>query len=148
MLRDFMCRKSSGASDSKRRATVRLDLPTLRAIDDDMDAYALRATVLIAADELARLLDSDHPPVVLAVRAPDAVPPGPWHDVERIPGAADALLATELAGPGGGPDGSRPLPKIDDRQEVKVLTSTFDASVSMESKPDLCIFRHLPSIGC
>lgn len=70
-----------------------------------MDQGALRATVLIGAAALARLEGA----AVLAIRNPrgaaDASAP-------RIPGAVDVDLPTELAAPGGGLRGSRPLPDI------------------------------------
>lgn len=71
-----------------------------------------RSAVLVEAEELASTLGAGTAPVILAVRAPDALPAGPWNRTERIPGSLDVDLATELAGPGGGLAGSRPLPDI------------------------------------
>ena len=72
-----------------------------------------RAAVLVQAAELATAIEADPAPVILAVRAPDAIPAGPWDRIERIPGSVDVELATELSGPGGGLAGSRPLPDIE-----------------------------------
>ncbi|MGX9965507.1 sulfurtransferase [Roseomonas sp. F4] len=72
-----------------------------------------RDQVLITATALARLLRERPGVVVLAVRNPrvaaDAALP-------RIPGALDVDLPSELAGPGGGTRGSRPLPELADLQ--------------------------------
>jgi thiosulfate/3-mercaptopyruvate sulfurtransferase len=65
----------------------------------------LRRCVLVTAAELAA---ADPPPVILALR-PDAALP-------RIQGAVAVDLATDLAAPGGGTRGSRPLPDIADLQ--------------------------------
>ncbi|MGG5808572.1 sulfurtransferase [Falsiroseomonas sp. CW058] len=63
-----------------------------------------RARVLITPADLARLDGA----AVLAVRNPR----GDEGRTPRIPGAVDVDLPTELAGPGGGTRGSRPLPDI------------------------------------
>jgi thiosulfate/3-mercaptopyruvate sulfurtransferase len=64
----------------------------------------LRARVILGAEALAAL-----PGVaVLAVRNPR----GGEEAAPRIPGAVDVDLPTELAAPGGGTRGSRPLPEI------------------------------------
>lgn len=69
-----------------------------------MDASdATRDRVLIAAPALARLQDV----AILAIRNPRGEPAGPW-----IPGAVEVDLPSELASPGGGTRGSRPLPEI------------------------------------
>ena len=86
--------------------------PTEKPADDAAHAAALRASVLIDASELAAAIDASAGPLVLAVRAPDAPPPPPCATTERIAGAQDIDLATELAAPGGGRAGSRPLPDI------------------------------------
>jgi thiosulfate/3-mercaptopyruvate sulfurtransferase len=65
---------------------------------------AARSRVLITARELARLADV----AVLAVRNPR----GDETDTPRIPAAVDVDLPSELASPGGGTRGSRPLPAI------------------------------------
>jgi thiosulfate/3-mercaptopyruvate sulfurtransferase len=66
----------------------------------------LRARVLIGAEALQALRSARPDLVVLALK-----PPGP-----RIPGAVEVDLPTELASPGGGTRGSRPLPAIEDLQ--------------------------------
>jgi thiosulfate/3-mercaptopyruvate sulfurtransferase len=69
-----------------------------------------RASVFVAAAELGRLVAAGTPPSILAVRNPRM----PAHAAAlRIPGAVDVDLPTELAGPGGGVLGSRPLPAIE-----------------------------------
>jgi thiosulfate/3-mercaptopyruvate sulfurtransferase len=67
-----------------------------------------RGTVLITAEELGRRLAEGHAVSVLAVRNG----PGAFATAPRIPGAVDVDLPTELASPGGGTAGSRPLPEI------------------------------------
>lgn len=81
------------------------------------DDRVRRSTVLIQASELAAAIAAGQPPMILAVRAPDALPEGRWGGVDRIPGSLDIHLATELSGPGGGLAGSRPLPSLVDLQE-------------------------------
>ncbi|WP_237215283.1 sulfurtransferase [Falsiroseomonas oryziterrae] len=70
-----------------------------------MDEQGQRASVLVTAEAVARLDGA----AILAIRNPrgddDATRP-------RIPGAVDVDLPSELAGPGGGTRGSRPLPEI------------------------------------
>lgn len=68
-----------------------------------------RDQVFITAAALAALLEGPKPPVVLCVRNPRTaeMAQGP-----RIPGAIDVDLPSELASPGGGIRGSRPLPEI------------------------------------
>jgi thiosulfate/3-mercaptopyruvate sulfurtransferase len=91
-----------------------MKLDQLQGMLDDSTSIVdpLRSAVLVEAEELAALLRAGAPPVILAVRAPDALPAGPWNRLERIPGSLDVDLTTELAGPGGGLAGSRPLPDI------------------------------------
>ena len=69
-----------------------------------------RANVLITASALGDLLGRGAPLSVLAIRNG----PGGWESAQRIPGAVDVDLPTELASPGGGTRGSRPLPAIQD----------------------------------
>ena len=69
-----------------------------------------RANVLITASALGDLLGRGTPLSVLAIRNG----PGGWESAQRIPGAVDVDLPTELASPGGGTRGSRPLPAIQD----------------------------------
>ncbi len=78
---------------------------------------ALRTAVLVEPVDVAEAIAAGRSPVVIAVRAPDAEPAGPWDAVLRIPGAVDAHLATDFAGPGGGLAGSRPLPTIRSLQQ-------------------------------
>jgi len=66
-----------------------------------------RPDILVTTAALADELAGPAPPALLHVR-PGAAPPG----APRIPGAVDVDLARELAGPGGGVAGSRPLPSI------------------------------------
>jgi thiosulfate/3-mercaptopyruvate sulfurtransferase len=68
-----------------------------------------RESVFVTAAALGDLLASGAPIGILAVRNPRA----PEHAMApRIPGAVDVDLPTELAAPGGGTRGSRPLPEI------------------------------------
>lgn len=91
---------------------------------------ALRAAVLIEATELARAIDAGRSVVVIAVRAPDVEPVGPWDSLPRIPGAVDAQLASDFAGPGGGLAGSRPLPTVERlQQSVRRLGLRADSDV-------------------
>ena len=69
--------------------------------------------VLISAEELAGLLDSDRPPVVADVRWSVGGPPGrPEYEANHIPGAVWVDLETQLAGPPG-VGGRHPLPTIE-----------------------------------
>jgi len=69
-----------------------------------------RDTVFITATALGERLAAGAPLSILAVRNPRA----PEHDaMPRIPGAVDVDLPSELASPGGGTRGSRPLPAIE-----------------------------------
>lgn len=70
------------------------------------DHEGMRARVLITPAALAALPGA----AVLAIRNPR----GGTAAQERIPGAVDVDLPTELAGPGGGTRGSRPLPAVHD----------------------------------
>ncbi len=69
----------------------------------------LRTRVILTAPALAAWMRGAAPPVVLCVRNPRMAE----HAMEpRIPGAIDIDLPSELASPGGGVKGSRPLPEI------------------------------------
>lgn len=68
-----------------------------------------RAGVIITAQDLATRMRAMPPPVVLCVRSPRRPE---MATAPRIPGAIDVDLASELAAPGGGRRGSRPLPEI------------------------------------
>lgn len=71
---------------------------------------AARARILITAEALAEALAEARGVAVLAIRNPR----GAAHaTAPRIPGAVDVDLPLELAGPGGGVRGGRPLPGID-----------------------------------
>ena len=90
----------------------------------------LRAAVLIEPTKLARAIAAGRSPVVIAVRAPDVEPTGPSDRLPRIPGALDAHLASDFAGPGGGLAGSRPLPTVESLQEsVRRLGLRADSAV-------------------
>ena len=68
-----------------------------------------RENVFITAAALGERIAAGAPLSILAVRNPRA----PEHAAApRIPGAIDIDLPTELAAPGGGTRGSRPLPAI------------------------------------
>jgi len=68
--------------------------------------------VLISAEELAGLLDSDRPPVVADVRWSVGGPPGkPEYEASHIPSAVWVDLETQLAGPPG-VGGRHPLPTV------------------------------------
>jgi thiosulfate/3-mercaptopyruvate sulfurtransferase len=76
---------------------------------DGMDGEdGLRARVLVAPERVARMDGA----AILAVRNPR----GEERATPRIPGAVDVDLPGELAGPGGGTRGSRPLPDVTDLQ--------------------------------
>jgi thiosulfate/3-mercaptopyruvate sulfurtransferase len=76
-----------------------------RAGSSDVDTSdTARSRVLITPRETAQLHDA----AVLAVRNPR----GDEANTPRIPGAVDVDLPSELAAPGGGTRGSRPLPEI------------------------------------
>lgn len=68
-------------------------------------AVAARARVLVTAEVLARAPEV----AVLAIRNPREAAHAA---APRIPGAVDVDLPSELAGPGGGPLGNRPLPDL------------------------------------
>lgn len=67
----------------------------------------------ISAQDLASLQQVSRPVVILAVIS-DAKDDKPL----RIEGAIDVDLASELAGPGGGTQGARPLPAVVDLQQA------------------------------
>ncbi|MGK7864866.1 sulfurtransferase [Falsiroseomonas sp. E2-1-a4] len=67
-----------------------------------------RDTVLVTPAALAAQLAEGAPVSVLAIRNA----PGDWTAAPRICGAVDVDLPSELAAPGGGTRGSRPLPDI------------------------------------
>ena len=71
-----------------------------------------RETVFVTADALGRRMQSGEAFSILAVRnaGPEALPG--FATAPRLPGAVDIDLASELAAPGGGTRGSRPLPEI------------------------------------
>jgi len=75
-----------------------------------------RAGVLIAAKELAGLVQDDSDLVILAVRNPLPGSGARFDRDARIPGAIDIDLPSELAGPQSGHSGARPLPAIADLQ--------------------------------
>jgi len=73
--------------------------------------------VLITAPQLAAVLASDRPPVVLDVRWRLGGPPGHEEYLHgHVPGAVYVDLETELAGHGEPTDGRHPLPTVEDLQ--------------------------------
>jgi thiosulfate/3-mercaptopyruvate sulfurtransferase len=98
-------RGACGAAGLARGETARHNGRALRS-PAMTDQQGMRSRVLIAPAALAAL-----PGVaVLAIRNPR----GDAAALPRIPGAVDVDLPTELAAPGGGTRGSRPLPAIED----------------------------------
>ena len=74
-------------------------------------------TVLISADQLARDLTGDRPPVVLDVRWALGGPPGHGEYLKgHVPGAVYVDLDSELASHGEHTDGRHPLPDVADLQ--------------------------------
>ncbi|MGO4836190.1 sulfurtransferase, partial [Rhizobiaceae sp. 2RAB30] len=75
-----------------------------------------RSNVLISVSDLVRLVGHQR----LVLLDVGGIRPGPGRDGRGygIPGAVPVDLATELAGPGGGVFGARPLPDIGDLQAV------------------------------
>jgi thiosulfate/3-mercaptopyruvate sulfurtransferase len=71
-----------------------------------------RSKVLIAAAELAALLDARTPVVLLDIRDEPGAPSAAAQERPRIPGAVAAYLATEFSGPPTALGGRRPLPDI------------------------------------
>jgi thiosulfate/3-mercaptopyruvate sulfurtransferase len=74
-----------------------------------------RDQVFMTAPALAEALRAARPPVVLCVRNPGTAE---MAGAPRIPGAVDVDLPSELASPGGGTKGSRPLPEIGALQQA------------------------------
>jgi len=79
-----------------------------------------RESVFVTADALGRLVAAGKPVSILAVRnaGPEAL--AGFAATPRIPGAVDADLPSQFAGPGGGTRGSRPLPAIEDLQRAAI----------------------------
>jgi len=75
-----------------------------------------RSRVIVTAEALALACASARPPVLLCVRSAGQSGLAAFATSPRIAGAVDVDLPTELAGPGGGIRGSRPLPAIADLQ--------------------------------
>lgn len=73
-----------------------------------------RDQVLIEAAALGRLIAEGRPISLLAVRNAGPAALAGFATQPRIPGAIDIDLPSELAAPGGGTAGSRPLPAIAD----------------------------------
>jgi thiosulfate/3-mercaptopyruvate sulfurtransferase len=77
-------------------------------------AHDPRDSVLVTAQALAAECAGAAPPVVLSVHSAGAEGLAAYASQPRIAGAVDVDLPSELAGPGGGTRGSRPLPTIAD----------------------------------
>lgn len=77
-----------------------------------------REDVLISASTLAALLETDQTLSVLAIRSPDTACPRPFQSTPRLPGAQDADMTVDFAGPSHPQHGSRPLPDISMLQET------------------------------
>jgi thiosulfate/3-mercaptopyruvate sulfurtransferase len=75
-----------------------------------------RQDVLITATALGRRIAAGEAVSILAVRNAGAGALADFAAAPRIPGAVDADLPSQFAGPGGGTRGSRPLPAIADLQ--------------------------------
>jgi thiosulfate/3-mercaptopyruvate sulfurtransferase len=76
-----------------------------------------RAKHFVSAAELAALVSSSAPPVVLDVRNENGVPDGrPEYEMGHVPGALYVDLLTELVGTVDGHKGAGPLPGITDLQ--------------------------------
>jgi thiosulfate/3-mercaptopyruvate sulfurtransferase len=74
-----------------------------------------RAQYFVSAAELAELLSSSTPPVVLDVRNQNGVPDGrPEYEAGHVPGAFYVDLPRELVGPADVRKGAGPLPRITD----------------------------------
>jgi thiosulfate/3-mercaptopyruvate sulfurtransferase len=73
-----------------------------------------RDKVLVEAAALGRLIEAGAPLSLLAVRNGGAAALPGFATQPRIPGAIDIDMPSELAAPGGGTAGSRPLPAIAD----------------------------------
>ncbi|MFI6452790.1 sulfurtransferase [Streptosporangium amethystogenes] len=72
-----------------------------------------RGDTFVSADELARLLTGDRPPIVLDIRLANDGPDGrPEYAAGHIPGAVFVDVATDLQSEPGGLAGKRPLPDI------------------------------------
>jgi len=75
-----------------------------------------RSTVFVTAAALAAERAQPRPPVLLCVRSAGPEGLAGFASTPRIAGAVDVDLPTQLAGPGGGVRGSRPLPALEDLQ--------------------------------
>lgn len=78
-----------------------------------------RSRYFVTASELAAELAGDAPPLLLDVRfAPSGPDLRPEYEAGHLPGAHFVDLQGQLAGPGGGTAGRRPLPSPDALQET------------------------------
>jgi thiosulfate/3-mercaptopyruvate sulfurtransferase len=85
--------------------------------------------VLVTADELARLLESTKPPVLLDVRWALGDPHGHQHYLDgHLPGAVYVDLETELAAPAVPERGRHPLPALGDLQAAARRWGVKDGS--------------------
>lgn len=75
-----------------------------------------RTAVFVTPSALAGELAAPRPPVLLCVRSVGLEGLAAFAASPRIAGAVDVDLPTQLAGPGGGVRGSRPLPALEDLQ--------------------------------
>ena len=79
---------------------------------------ATRSRVLIAPDDLERMLGSPQPPTVLAIQSVNPYTGADSRAGIWIPGAIDAEVYSDFAAPAAPQSGQRPLPRIDDLQSA------------------------------
>ncbi len=98
-----------------------------------------RASILIGAPELGRLIDARSDLVILAVRNPTPGSGVSFDREARIPGAIDIDLPRELAGPQSGHSGARPLPAIPDLERHARRWGIRQASPVVVYDHDRCL---------
>lgn len=77
-----------------------------------------RSALLLTPDELARMLDSKQPPVLLAVQSINPYTGQDSRQGQWIPGAVDVEAFRDFAAPSGPGTGQRPLPRIEQLEEA------------------------------